>query len=462
MMMKNAKKIKWLHTIMPKLKDIARELINKDNMQPIQFLDYLNIMITSGQDEDEADVAEIERERGIIRVYSIHKAKGLSFPIVIVPCIDTKLNRPITKPKIIFDSKKDRCKIGFNNKELSDDIKTDKDYIDLLEEKTVEQLEEELRVAESLDCVVSWDQETETATFTRPLQTKRLIVFSGNVNKENAVASVQGDGFTILQFDKISDAADYIDKYGNAIKIEPDQIQTIDSLSWGVSKIGSERYYNQVSVCAGKATVAVIDTGIDDEDKIRTDAFRDRARCTVCGSRMAKLHCGGGVRKRTYWKCSNDDCIGNKHVLNEKDLSSAVADILNDISDNLEAIRVDIYRNFDKDESIVYAENELNEIMERKDAEASEVVGKMLELASIKFDRCLHGDYSAVTKEIEKCMAVYTHKDVPDGKTIKNVIKTIKISPYKTVTVELINGKEFTKEKVSKWYRVTEDSEWVQ
>ena len=118
-------------------------------------------------------------------------------------------------------------------------------------------------VAEALDCEVSWNQETETATFTRPLQTKRLIVFSENVNKENAVASIQGDGFTILQFDKISDAVDYIDKYGNSIKIEPDQIQTIDSLSWGVSKIGSERYYNQVSVCAGKATVAVIDTGID-------------------------------------------------------------------------------------------------------------------------------------------------------------------------------------------------------
>lgn len=118
-------------------------------------------------------------------------------------------------------------------------------------------------VAEALDCVVSWDQETETATFTRPLQTKRLIAFSDNVNKESAVAYVQGDGFTILQFDKISDAADYIDKYGNAIKIEPDQIQTTDSLSWGVPKIGSERYYNQVSVCAGKATVAVIDTGLD-------------------------------------------------------------------------------------------------------------------------------------------------------------------------------------------------------
>lgn len=201
---------------------------------------------------------------------------------------------------------------------------------------------------------------------------------------------------------------------------------------------------------------------VDSKDKCRTDVYRDRAKCAVCGERMIKLHSGSGKRSRTYWKCSDTNCIGNKHVLNEKDLNSAVAGILNDISDNLETIQVDICRNFDKDESIVYAENELNEVMESKDAEASEVIGKMLELASAKFNRCMHGDYSAVTKEIEKCMAVYTHKDVPDGKTIKNVIKTIKISPYKTVTVELINGKEFIREKVSKWFKVTEDSEWVQ
>lgn len=103
-------------------------------------------MITSGQEEDEADVSEFERENGVIRIYSIHKAKGLSFPIVIVPCVDTNLNRPITKPKIIFDSKSDKCRIGFNSEELSDEIKPDKDYMNLLEVKAVEQLEEELRV----------------------------------------------------------------------------------------------------------------------------------------------------------------------------------------------------------------------------------------------------------------------------------------------------------------------------
>lgn len=129
-----------------KLKDISRELITKDNIQPIQFLEYLNIMITSGQDEDEAEVSETERQNGVIKVYSIHKAKGLSFPVVIIPYLDTNLIRPITKPKIIFASKGSKSSVAFNNIEISETLKADTEYIRLLEEKTVEQLEEELRV----------------------------------------------------------------------------------------------------------------------------------------------------------------------------------------------------------------------------------------------------------------------------------------------------------------------------
>lgn len=129
-----------------KLKDISRELINKDNMQPIQFLEYLNIMITSGQDEDEAEVSEIERQNGVISVYSIHKAKGLSFPVVIVPYLETNLIRPITKPKIILNTTKNRCSIAFNSNEVSETLKPDSEYIKLLERKTIEQLEEELRI----------------------------------------------------------------------------------------------------------------------------------------------------------------------------------------------------------------------------------------------------------------------------------------------------------------------------
>ena len=198
---------------------------------------------------------------------------------------------------------------------------------------------------------------------------------------------------------------------------------------------------------------------VGDDDKCRTDAYRDRARCAVCGSRMGRQHSGSAKRKRTYWKCNNTECIGHKHVLNEKDLNSVVADILNDISDNLETIKVDTYKNFDKDESILYAENALYEAMENSEADASEVIEKMLELASAKFNRCMSGDYSAITKKIELSMAVYPHKEIADGNIINDVIKTIKISPDKTITVELINGKEFIRENVSKWFKGTEDSE---
>ena len=80
------------------------------------------------------------------RVYSIHKSKGLSFPVVIIPCIETNLNRPITKPKIIFSTKDGISAIAFNSKELSDKIQSDPEYLKLLEIKTLEQLEEELRI----------------------------------------------------------------------------------------------------------------------------------------------------------------------------------------------------------------------------------------------------------------------------------------------------------------------------
>ena len=37
-------------------------------------------------------------------------------------------------------------------------------------------------VAEALDCEVEWDEEAETAVFTKQYQTKRLIVFGNNIN----------------------------------------------------------------------------------------------------------------------------------------------------------------------------------------------------------------------------------------------------------------------------------------
>lgn len=129
-----------------KLKDISRELMNKESMQPLQFLDYLYIMISTSQEEDSADIPEQERKNGVIRLYSIHKAKGLAFPIVIVPCLDNTLNRPITKPKIILDLKSEPPIIAINNEAVSKDLPIDEDYLPMLYGKIMGHLEEELRI----------------------------------------------------------------------------------------------------------------------------------------------------------------------------------------------------------------------------------------------------------------------------------------------------------------------------
>lgn len=129
-----------------KLKDISRNLMNKENMQPLQFLEYLYIMLSTGQEEDDADIAESERKNGVIRLYSIHKAKGLAFPIVIVPCLDNKLNRPITKPKIILDIKSEIPMLAIDNEAVGKDLPIDADYAALLKEKVIEHLAEEIRI----------------------------------------------------------------------------------------------------------------------------------------------------------------------------------------------------------------------------------------------------------------------------------------------------------------------------
>lgn len=131
-----------------KLKDKARDLMTKEFMQPIQFLEYLNIMIMSNKEDDDADIAEIEKDSGVVSLYSIHKAKGLAFKVVIIPHFDKKLNRQTINPKIIFNNKRNEIKmIAIGHDYFRDDVsEEDKDYDNLLESKTVELLEEELRI----------------------------------------------------------------------------------------------------------------------------------------------------------------------------------------------------------------------------------------------------------------------------------------------------------------------------
>lgn len=133
-----------------KLQNISREKMYEEGVQPVDFLQYLDIMISTNQEEDEAELSKQDKEEGAVSLYSIHKAKGLDFKVVIIPDFDLNLNRPATKPKIISIFDKDNILLGFNSYQLftneEDKQFSDPMYEYLIRDYTLANLEEEIRI----------------------------------------------------------------------------------------------------------------------------------------------------------------------------------------------------------------------------------------------------------------------------------------------------------------------------
>lgn len=130
-----------------KLKDKARDMVITQMIQPIQFLEYLNIMITSQKDEDEADILETDRKSGVVSVYSIHRAKGLKFPVVIIPNCDFNLTNFGPPPSILFDINDKNYVLGINKNYFNKNAEyIDLRYDEIHKNKIKEQLEEEIRI----------------------------------------------------------------------------------------------------------------------------------------------------------------------------------------------------------------------------------------------------------------------------------------------------------------------------
>ena len=125
-----------------KLVDISRSAA-LDAFKPTQFVEHLNRLITQSVEEDEAEVSSDDRVMGIVSLYTIHKAKGLEFPVVILLNCDENLLRSQSNPKIIFENHDGELRLAFDPNWLPH---TDREYYPLARERTILALEEELRV----------------------------------------------------------------------------------------------------------------------------------------------------------------------------------------------------------------------------------------------------------------------------------------------------------------------------
>jgi ATP-dependent exoDNAse (exonuclease V) beta subunit (contains helicase and exonuclease domains) len=126
-----------------KLKNIAGDILSREYMQPLDFLEYLNRKIQSRAEEDESEIDDSDKKRGAVTVMTIHKAKGLSLPVVIVPHIDRRLINSDKLPAFVIDKENKQFEIG----DIGNQTLTPSDeFSKLLNAHIAENLEEELRV----------------------------------------------------------------------------------------------------------------------------------------------------------------------------------------------------------------------------------------------------------------------------------------------------------------------------
>lgn len=158
-----------------KLADKAKSIADSGLAKPLQFLEYLDRMISSNKEEDEAEVSQEDRAKGVVTLSTIHKAKGLEFPVVVIPYADLPLVRKNNQPKVILTLEGDKLALALRPERLVREWKLDADYKAALSHSICQMLEEELRVfyvactrAESLLILSCNDDEKQIMWLNRP------------------------------------------------------------------------------------------------------------------------------------------------------------------------------------------------------------------------------------------------------------------------------------------------------
>jgi DNA helicase-2/ATP-dependent DNA helicase PcrA len=128
-----------------KLREIARRLFQEEQALTLrQFVDYLQLAILSGREESEApvEVGESVTRPPYVRIMTIHRAKGLEFPLVIIPGAQSPLMRRELDPRYLID---DQWGLDVNLSDFGLDTRSPRFRQELARSRQV-RLEEEMRI----------------------------------------------------------------------------------------------------------------------------------------------------------------------------------------------------------------------------------------------------------------------------------------------------------------------------
>ena len=125
-----------------------------------------------------------------------------------------------------------------------------------------------------------------------------------------------------------------------------------------------------------------------------------------------------------------------------------MTEFLNEISDDLTLVEYKEKRDYEKDAEVIRMTNEVHELMQSPNADAGDVIDRIMDLAIKKFELCTVGDNTELTKKIQTELAIFPQKENVDGKMVGKIVKSIRMHPDKRVWVQLINGKEFERSEM--------------
>nr|WP_243387436.1 UvrD-helicase domain-containing protein [Bacillus kexueae] len=95
-----------------KLKEITRSLVKNENLSLYQYINWLSSMIAGNVEEPLADSVSFDRDG--VQLMTIHKSKGLEFPVVILPNLDQSISDNSLYPEISINLP--RLSMEFNYK----------------------------------------------------------------------------------------------------------------------------------------------------------------------------------------------------------------------------------------------------------------------------------------------------------------------------------------------------------
>lgn len=85
-----------------RLHEVARHLYGEDQALTLRdFIDYLQTSILTGQDEQEPPATEEGGYPSYVRLMTVHRAKGLEFPIVVIPEVQKPMSRDWEDPPFL-------------------------------------------------------------------------------------------------------------------------------------------------------------------------------------------------------------------------------------------------------------------------------------------------------------------------------------------------------------------------